>query len=74
MLEERSDMSGRDFWRWSKDDTRRYFAAGGGREDELAPLWTMVTEDGDKFLAAIAARTYAGSGAAIQYVVAGRKP
>jgi 2-polyprenyl-3-methyl-5-hydroxy-6-metoxy-1,4-benzoquinol methylase len=74
MLEERSDMSGRDFWRWSKDDTRRYFAAGGGREDEFARLWTMVTEDGDKFLAAIAARTYAGSGAAIQYVVAGRKP
>ena len=54
--------------------TRRYFLAGGGREGEFDALWSVAIGGGDKFAKAIAARTYAGAGAAITYLVAGRKP
>lgn len=74
MLEERTDLEQRDFWNWSRDDTRRYFVAGGGRLAEFDALWTVATSGGERFHAAIAARTYAGGGAAISYLVAGRKP
>jgi SAM-dependent methyltransferase len=73
MLEERADLSARDFWRWSRDDTLRYFCAGGGGADEFEPLWSLITRD-DGFDQAIAARTYSGTGASIQYLISGRKP
>src|SRR5262249_74810 len=31
-LEERADLGHREFWIWSREDTQRYFLAGGGRE------------------------------------------
>lgn len=74
MLDERSDMSDREFWRWSRKDTRRFFMAGGGRDGEFDDLWALVTGNSGQFAKAIADRTYSGSGAAIQYIVAGRKP
>ncbi len=74
MLEERSDLKDRDFWIWSRADTHRYFLAGGGRAEEFDALWAVATAGGDRFDPAIAARTYAGAGAAINYLVAGRKP
>src|SRR5215467_8217860 len=30
VLDERADFKHRDFWIWSREDTRRYFIAGGG--------------------------------------------
>jgi hypothetical protein len=74
MLEERSDMGDREFWRWSRDDTRRFFLAGGGRENEFEDLWALVTAGDDEFAKAIADRTYSGPGASIHYIIAGRKP
>jgi SAM-dependent methyltransferase len=74
MLEEHSDMGNREFWRWSRDDTHRFFIAGGGRENEFEGLWALVTAGGDETAKAIADRTYSGSGASIQYIVAGRRP
>jgi hypothetical protein len=74
MLEERSDFKPRGFWLWSPEDTRRYFLAGGGREVEFDGLWLVALGSKDKFDKAIADRTCAGAGAAITYLVAGRKP
>jgi ubiquinone/menaquinone biosynthesis C-methylase UbiE len=73
-LEERSDFKHRGFWIWSPEDTRRYFLAGGGLESELDALWLVAVGGSDKFDKAIAGRTYAEAGAAITYLVAGRKP
>jgi SAM-dependent methyltransferase len=74
MLEELSDTTTRDFWVWSRNDTHRFFQAGGGREDEFDALWSAATGDHDKFRKSIASCTYSSSGAAIQYLVAGRRP
>src|SRR5215471_11617250 len=73
-LEGRSDFKHRGFWIWSPEDTRRYFLAGGGLEADFDALWLVALGSGDKFDRAIADRTYAGAGAAISYLVAGRKP
>jgi SAM-dependent methyltransferase len=74
MLEEHADFKDRDFWIWSRDDTRRYFLAGGGRDSEFETLWALAIGGSDRFDRAVAQRTYAGAGAALGYLVAGRKP
>lgn len=73
MLEERKDFEARDFWIWNRDDTRRYFLAGGGAENQFDALWASATGGADRFEKAVADRTYSHSGAALNYLVAGRK-
>jgi hypothetical protein len=74
MLEERADLEHREFWLWSREDTHRYFLAGGGREEDFDALWSVAIASDRKFDQAIAERTYAGAGGDISYLVAGRKP
>jgi SAM-dependent methyltransferase len=75
-LEEYADFKHRGFWSgWSREVTRRYFLAGGGREGEFEALWLVAIGGSDKIDKAIADRTYAGrEGAGIGYLIAGRKP
>ena len=73
LLEERRDFDSRDFWIWSRDDSLRYFLAGGGIAAEFDALWASVTRDSQRFETAIAERTYAQSGASLNYLIAGRK-
>ena len=74
-LEERADFKHRDFWIWSREDTRRYFIAGGGRDGEFEALWLVAIGGNDKFDKAIANRTYVGCrDAGIGYLIAGRAP
>lgn len=73
MLEEFQDFESRDFWIWNRADTFRYFLAGGGLEAEFDALWTSVRGGIDRFVKAVADRTYSHSGATLNYLVAGRK-
>jgi SAM-dependent methyltransferase len=73
MLEEHRDFDARDFWIWSRADTLRYFLAGGGIEAEFEGLWESATRGAERFETAIAERTYAQSGASLNYLIAGRK-
>lgn len=73
-LDEQADFGDRDFWIWSRADTRRYFLAGGGGEGEFDGLWLMATGGKNRFEKALADQTYAGGGATIGYLIAGRKP
>jgi SAM-dependent methyltransferase len=74
VLEERTDFKNREFWNWSREDTHRHFVAGGGHDDEFRALWSVAISGNDRFDKAIAARTYAGAGGCISYLIAGRKP
>jgi len=74
VLEERSDFQQRDFWIWSREDTLRYFLAGGGREEDFEALWSVATGGRDKFDKAVVDRTYASAGGGVGYLVVGRKP
>ena len=48
ILEERADFKHRDMWIWSREDTRRFFAACGGSEGEFEALWSVVIGSNDK--------------------------
>jgi SAM-dependent methyltransferase len=74
MLEEGVDTSGRDFWIWSRADTKRYFLAGGGLDSDFEELWSIAIGGRDQFDKGIAARTYSSAGASIGYLVAGNRP
>jgi hypothetical protein len=59
----------------SREDTRRYFLAGGGCEGEFEALYLVAIDGSYKIDKAIADRTYAWrEGAGIGYLIAGRKP
>jgi ubiquinone/menaquinone biosynthesis C-methylase UbiE len=73
-LDERADHKNRDFWIWSRQDTHRYFLAGGGAGEEFDPLWSIAVGERAEFDRAIADRSYAGAGGSIGYLVSGRKP
>jgi hypothetical protein len=71
--EERRDFDSRDFWIWSRADSLCYFLAGGGIAAEFEALWGSATRGAERFETAIAERTYAQSGASLNYLIAGRK-
>jgi SAM-dependent methyltransferase len=75
LIEEAEDFRKRDFWIWSREDTLRFFLAGGGSTAEFGALWQYVTS-GDAYesmIAEMATGSYANTGATIMYVVSGRK-
>ena len=73
-LEERADHENRDFWIWSREDTRRYFLAGDGDHEQFDALWSIAVGESALFDKAIADRSYAAAGGTIGYLVSGRKP
>jgi SAM-dependent methyltransferase len=74
LLEENRDFEARDFWIWNRQDSLRYFLAGGGLGADFDALWASVTRGGDRFDKAAADHSYSHSGASLNYLVAGRKP
>lgn len=64
----------REFWIWSKADTARYFAAGGGTEAEFEALWSMAIEARRAEVTAIREQRLDDGGAGLVYLVSGRKP
>jgi SAM-dependent methyltransferase len=74
LVEEITEFAQRDFWLWSREDTRRYFLAGGGREDEFEARWAAALRRSRATAAAIAQGTYSSAGGSIAYLVSGTKP
>jgi hypothetical protein len=60
-------------WVWSRADASRYFAADGGTEEELAPLWAAVEREDLREREALEAQTFARPGGRLVYVVSARK-
>src|SRR5262249_18529583 len=42
LVDEIVDLSSRNFWIWSRDETFRYFSASGGTKDEFEACWAVV--------------------------------
>lgn len=67
------DWSTRDFWIWSKDDSRRYFTAGGGTPDEFDRLWLLAMHLAQEEAQHLRDQTYHTAGGGLCYIVAGQK-
>lgn len=72
-IEQIRDWASREIWAWEKEETRRYFVAGGGKEETFEACWGMVMRQQAAMIAAIDAGTYHAAGGGVSYVVAGRK-
>lgn len=68
------DWDARDFWLWGREDTRRYFLAGGGEEAEFERLWAAGLETSRRVAAALRAGKEHSAGGCVQYLVSARKP
>jgi len=74
IADEMIDFASRDFWCWSREDTQRYFLAGGGQDVAFDPLWELAMAAARRSAEAIGRGTYSLAGGAICYLVSGRKP
>lgn len=64
----------REVWAWDREETLRYFVAGGGDPGEFEGLWVAIGARERAVAEAIRAGTYATAGGSLSYVVSGRKP
>jgi SAM-dependent methyltransferase len=55
---------------WPEDETRRYFLAGGGRDDDFPPLWEAVRRVQAQRFRALDDGSYAGACGGLFYLVA----
>lgn len=73
-VEELIDFSERAFGMWSHDETRRYYLAGGGSEEDFSEHWAKALAKLDRTVRAIRAGIYRSGGGALGYCISGRKP
>jgi hypothetical protein len=73
LLAHRRSMTENEMFMWGREESQRYFLAGGGSAEEFEELWNVVTADDGSFDAAITSGAYHTGGGAMMYVVSGRK-
>ncbi|MEJ7728009.1 MAG: class I SAM-dependent methyltransferase [Polyangiaceae bacterium] len=73
-IEELRDWTTRDFWIWDRDETERYYRAGGGDPARFAAAYRHAMDARRRMLAEIDAGTYRSGGGAMTFVVSGRRP
>lgn len=58
---------------WNKEDTKKYYLAGGGIPKDFESIWNMLKERFQNQIKAIETHDYAHAGSTIFYLVSGRK-
>jgi len=59
---------------WDRQESLRYFLAGGGTESEFDKLWALLLRRLDETVDAIHNKTYHSAGGGLVYLISGRKP
>lgn len=67
------DWADRDFWYWDREDTQRWFVAGGGSAEEFERSWAVVRATSQRVAAAVRAGTEESVGAGAFFLVSGRR-
>ncbi len=73
LADEMRDAALREMGIWSRDETLRYFVAGGGDAATFEAPWAAAVTQRRREAAAIDAGTYTCAGGGITYLVSGRK-
>jgi SAM-dependent methyltransferase len=61
-------------WFWSRDQTRRYFLAGGGEASAFSDAWSARLAEMGEEVSAIRSGALSTAGGNVMYLLAGRKP
>ena len=73
LISESRDMSGRNFWRWDRNDTFRFFVAGGGDAATFERCWTNALASEKERLAEVERQNLNITYGPVIYLVSGRK-
>ncbi len=63
-----------DRWIWSREDAKRYFVAGGGRETEFEQRWQRRLDETRQAAQELAAGRLYTAGGGIHYLISGQRP
>lgn len=72
-LKQSLEWNDREFWTWSKEETKKYFLGGGGSSNDFDRLWRIATQDDGTFKKALLNRTYHTAGGSMMYLISGLK-
>jgi SAM-dependent methyltransferase len=73
-IRELRDWTARDFWIWDREETERYYLAGGGDPARFAAAYGRAMDARRRVLAQIDTGTYRSGGGAMTFLVSGRRP
>lgn len=73
LLKQIEDWQGQEIIVWPKDETKRYFLAGGGSESEFDSIWPKLINDAKTNREAIQNQTLSSTNATVMYLISGRK-
>jgi SAM-dependent methyltransferase len=74
LADQARESAERALWIWKRETARRYFVAGGGREEEFEESWAAAIAFLRSVADAISAGRYTSAGSGTCYVIWGRKP
>jgi SAM-dependent methyltransferase len=63
-----------DTWGWSREETERFFLAGGGEPGDFGPAWERRMAEARAVAAAVDRGAFHSAGGVIHYLVAGTRP
>lgn len=66
-------MESQELYMWDKSDTKRYFIAGGGHEEDFENEWQQTQRRRKKVSEAILNQSFHTAGGNLMYLVSGRK-
>jgi len=72
LLNQVEDSKKDELWIWDKQDTKRYFLAGGGTEEEFDSLWEKLMS-GTEQKSETKNNTFHTAGGVIFYLISGKK-
>lgn len=68
------EWAAQEFFYWSYDESKKYFLAGGGSNEEFELMWSAARENSKRFVSSLKNKTLHCGGAGVFYLVSGRKP
>lgn len=73
LLRQLREWKDRKFVGWDRDETWRYYIAGGGDPARFETFYQSLLQSGAEMLQAVEASTYHSAGGAVMYLIAGQK-
>ena len=73
LLKQIKDWEGQEILVWPRDETKRYFLAGGGSESEFEEIWRKLIKDSKANMEAIKNEALSSTNATVMYLISGQK-
>ncbi|MGE3318563.1 MAG: class I SAM-dependent methyltransferase [Candidatus Berkiella sp.] len=67
------DWENQEILVWPRDETKRYYLAGGGAEKDFERIWTKLINASNESIQAIKDKKLSSTNATVMYLISGRK-